>query len=108
MPKMNIKIRTKYGSYILLMLIYLCFYNQVTKEHIYDTLILTFWNHILFIMPSAVAQWVWVPAAPLPELAPTLFDFVWHQLAGLFIFDFQYFVWHMTHHKVGDICVTHL
>ncbi|CAL1526453.1 unnamed protein product [Lymnaea stagnalis] len=74
--------------------------KEVTKAHYYDTLTLTFWNHILFIMPAAVGQWIWTPSTPLPDLAPTLFDFLWHQLAGLFIFDFQYFVWHMSHHKI--------
>ncbi|BFY98532.1 hypothetical protein BsWGS_01572 [Bradybaena similaris] len=74
--------------------------KQVTSAHLYDTITLTFWNHVLFIMPAAVAQWIWTPATPLPQLAPTMFDFLWHQVAGLVIFDFQYFVWHMTHHKV--------
>ena len=67
---------------------------------IWDTLNLTFWNHVLFIMPATMAQWVWQPPTPLPELAPTVWEFVWQQAASLVIFDFQYFVWHVTHHKV--------
>ncbi|GFS09333.1 cholesterol 25-hydroxylase-like protein 1, member 2 [Elysia marginata] len=74
--------------------------KEITAAQLWDTLSLTMWNHVLFIMPAAMAQWVWTPSSPLPELAPTLFDFLWHQIAGLFIFDFQYYVWHMTHHKV--------
>jgi cholesterol 25-hydroxylase len=73
--------------------------KPVTMAHIYDTLSLTFWNHVLFIMPASMAQWVWIPPTPLPSLAPTLWEFVWQQMAALVIFDFQYFVWHWTHHK---------
>ncbi|KAL4227867.1 Cholesterol 25-hydroxylase-like protein [Mactra antiquata] len=73
---------------------------DVTPAQCWDTLVLTFWNHVLYILPAACAQWVWTPPTPLPDLAPTLFDFVWHQFAALLIFDFQYYVWHWTHHKV--------
>ncbi|GFO44759.1 cholesterol 25-hydroxylase-like protein 1, member 2 [Plakobranchus ocellatus] len=74
--------------------------KEVTMGQMIDTLSLTFWNHILFIMPAAVAQMVWVPVEPLPNLAPPVFEFVWHQVVGLFVFDFQYFVYHVVHHKV--------
>ncbi|XP_076444223.1 cholesterol 25-hydroxylase-like protein 1, member 2 [Babylonia areolata] len=74
--------------------------KEVTLPQIWDTLNLTFWNHVLFIMPASVAQWVWQPPTPLPELAPTVWEFLWQQAASLVIFDFQYFVWHWTHHKV--------
>lgn len=74
--------------------------KDVTAAQIWDTLSLTFWNHVLFIMPAAMAQWVWTPPTPLPDLAPTLWEFCWQQFAALLIFDFQYFVWHWNHHKV--------
>lgn len=74
--------------------------KKVTMPLIYDTLNLTFWNQVLFILPAAMAQWIWVPPTELPKQAPTLFEFLWHQTAAIFIFDFQYFVWHWTHHKV--------
>ncbi|XP_076465662.1 cholesterol 25-hydroxylase-like protein [Babylonia areolata] len=74
--------------------------KRVTVPQVWDTLTLTFWNHVLFILPASMAQWVWVPQTPLPELAPPLWEFVWQQVAALFIFDFQYYVWHVTHHKV--------
>jgi cholesterol 25-hydroxylase len=73
---------------------------NVTTAHCFDALSVTFWNHVLFILPAACAQWVWTPPTPMPELAPTLLEFFWHQFAGLLIFDFQYFVWHWTHHKI--------
>lgn len=71
---------------------------EVTVPQIWDTLTLTFWNHVLYVLPAAVAQWVWTPNTLLPELAPTLFEFVWHQAAALIVFDFQYYVWHSSHH----------
>jgi len=59
-----------------------------------------FWNHILLIVPMALVQLIWVPPTPLPEVAPTLFQFVWHQIAFFVIFDFEYWAWHALHHKV--------
>lgn len=73
---------------------------DVTYAQVWDTLVLTFWNHVLFVFPAAAAQWVWTPDTVLPELAPTVLEFVWQQIAGLLIFDFQYYVWHWSHHKV--------
>lgn len=73
---------------------------EVSPAQVLDTLSLTFWNHVLYILPAACAQWVWQPQTHLPELAPTLLDFCWHQVAGLLIFDFQYYVWHSSHHYI--------
>ncbi|ESO86672.1 hypothetical protein LOTGIDRAFT_194826, partial [Lottia gigantea] len=74
--------------------------KDVAPPLLWDTLSLTFWNHLLFIMPTAVAQWIWTPPTPLPDTAPALFDFIWQQIACLLVFDFQYYVWHYTHHKI--------
>lgn len=74
--------------------------KEVTFSQVWDTLTLTFWNHVLYVLPAAVAQWIWTPPTPLPVLAPTMYEFVWHQVASIIVFDFQYFVWHLTHHKV--------
>lgn len=72
----------------------------VTYAHIFDTLSNTFWNHVLLILPATIAQMIWTPPTILPPMAPTWFEFIWQQLAILIVFDFQYFVWHMSHHKV--------
>lgn len=60
-----------------------------------------FWNHILLIIPMALVQLIWVPPTPLPPVAPTLWQFVWHQLAFFFLFDLEYWAWHTLHHKVN-------
>ena len=73
---------------------------EVTPGQVLNALRLTFWNHVIYIFPAAASQWVWTPSSILPELAPTLAEFVWHQIAAIVIFDFQYFVWHLTHHKI--------
>lgn len=72
----------------------------VDMPQIIDTLTLTFWNHVLYILPAAVSQLIWVPPVDLPDVAPTLFEFLWHQVASLLVFDFQYYVWHSSHHHV--------
>ena len=74
--------------------------KEVTWPLIWKAIVLTTWNQILYIMPISVAQWVWTPYTNLPELAPPLWDFCWHQYAALAVFDFQYYVWHSTHHKI--------
>ncbi|XP_064609931.1 cholesterol 25-hydroxylase-like protein 1, member 2 [Liolophura sinensis] len=74
--------------------------KKVTVAQIYDTVHLTIWNHVIFILPASAAQWVWTPPTTLPDLAPTLWEFTWHQIACLIVFDFQYYVWHLIHHRV--------
>jgi cholesterol 25-hydroxylase len=63
-------------------------------------IMLTFWNHVLYILPVSVAQVVWTPPTELPRLAPGLWEFIWQQAAALVIFDFEYYVWHVIHHRV--------
>lgn len=74
--------------------------REVTWPMIRNSLLNAFWNHILFIFPMALVQLIWVPPTPLPPVAPTLFQFIWHQMAFFVIFDFEYWAWHALHHKV--------
>lgn len=74
--------------------------REVTWPMIRNSLLNAFWNHILFIFPMAIVQLVWVPPTPLPPVAPTLFQFIWHQMAFFILFDFEYWMWHALHHKV--------
>jgi cholesterol 25-hydroxylase len=74
--------------------------KQVTGRLLWLSFIQHFWNHLLYIFPMAAVQLVWVPPTPLPVLAPTLFSFLWQQLASFFLFDFYYWCWHLLHHKV--------
>ncbi|XP_062927242.1 cholesterol 25-hydroxylase-like protein [Mobula hypostoma] len=73
--------------------------NDPNAKMMANCLALTLYNHILYIFPVSVAHWYWRPMdLPLaaPELPKMLFDIV----ACLLLFDFQYFAWHVLHHKV--------
>ena len=75
----------------------------VTWPAVLNAMLLTLWNHLLYILPVSVAQWVWTPDTDLPTLAPTLWSFCWQQYAALAIFDAEYFVWHYAHHKIRPL-----
>ncbi|XP_063786506.1 cholesterol 25-hydroxylase-like protein 1, member 2 [Pseudophryne corroboree] len=59
----------------------------------------TLYNHMFFIFPASVAQWYWRPPCPLPEDTPSILDVVVGVMGSLLLFDFQYFIWHMIHHR---------
>lgn len=70
-----------------------------------QTLWLTFWNHVLYILPSAIAQWVWQPDLPLDPIAPTLWEYSWQILVSFAIFDSYYGFIHIFMHRVSPINV---
>ena len=78
----------------------LCDVSVVRWPAVRHAVVLTFWNHLLYILPVSVAQCVWMPNTELPTLAPRLWDFGWQQAAALVLFDAEYYVWHYLHHRV--------
>lgn len=56
-------------------------------------------NNAILILPSAIAQYIWVPPTPLPPKAPSAGEFLAHIILMLVIFDFQYWLWHVLHHR---------
>ncbi|XP_028460039.1 cholesterol 25-hydroxylase-like protein [Perca flavescens] len=56
-------------------------------------------NHVCFIFPLSVVYWHWRPVF-FPPLAPEMLTVVKDILACLLLFDMQYFLWHLLHHKV--------
>jgi len=74
--------------------------KEVTGAQVWKAVMLTFWNHVMYILPLSVAQWVYQPNAVLPPLAPTVWELIWQPFAAIAIFDIEYFIWHSTHHKV--------
>ena len=74
--------------------------KDVTYAQVWRAVVLTFWNHILYILPLSIGQWVYVPANVLPRLAPTVFEVCWQLVSALAIFDLEYFLWHSLHHKI--------
>ncbi|KAJ8396553.1 hypothetical protein AAFF_G00016190 [Aldrovandia affinis] len=75
--------------------------KPITWENIGRTLGLTTYNHLIYIFPAAVGQWLWRPPIPLPEEAPSLTQFLLGILGCTILFDFQYYLWHLLHHKIG-------
>ncbi|XP_048875054.1 cholesterol 25-hydroxylase-like protein 2 [Brienomyrus brachyistius] len=75
--------------------------KPVTRTHIWRTLGLTTYNHLIYIFPAAVGQWLWRPPTPLPKEAPSLTEFLLGILGCTILFDFQYYLWHLLHHKIG-------
>ncbi|XP_024075376.1 cholesterol 25-hydroxylase [Terrapene carolina triunguis] len=57
------------------------------------------YHHAVFIFPVTVAHWYWRPV-DLPVMAPDLPRVLLDVTVCLLLFDFQYFLWHLLHHKV--------
>jgi len=74
--------------------------KEVTWKLVRSSLTNHFWNLALWIIPMALVQLLWVPPTPLPPVAPTLFEFIGHQILFFIIFDFEYWAFHATCHKV--------
>ncbi|KAM4624307.1 cholesterol 25-hydroxylase-like protein [Polymixia lowei] len=73
--------------------------STVTWDMIKSCLGLSLYNHLVYIFPVTVLHWYWRPIA-LPEQAPGALTLTWGLLACLLLFDFQYFIWHLLHHRV--------
>uniref|UniRef100_A0A8C7GIA5 Cholesterol 25-hydroxylase like 2 n=1 Tax=Oncorhynchus kisutch TaxID=8019 RepID=A0A8C7GIA5_ONCKI len=58
------------------------------------------WDNIWTTLPSHCAPVVWRPPIPLPRKAPTLTSFLLGILGCTVVFDFQYYLWHLLHHRV--------
>ncbi|XP_053548877.1 cholesterol 25-hydroxylase-like protein [Bombina bombina] len=73
--------------------------TNTTLAMVLHCLTLTVYSHLVFVFPVTVAYWWWRPVH-LPLAAPELHRFVLDSIACLLLFDFQYFIWHVLHHKV--------
>lgn len=62
-------------------------------------LVLTLYNHLIFILPLTVLN-CYLRPVQLPEQAPPLPRLLAQVLVCLLLFDFQSFTWHLLHHKV--------
>nr|XP_056706468.1 cholesterol 25-hydroxylase [Euleptes europaea] len=56
-------------------------------------------DHLTGIFPVTLAHWYW-RAGSLPQRAPELPRLLLDLLAGLLLFDFLSFLWHLLHHRV--------
>ncbi|XP_077451674.1 cholesterol 25-hydroxylase-like protein 1, member 1 [Stigmatopora argus] len=56
-------------------------------------------NHIFFVLPSTVVSIFILPLPEMPQEAPSLCEIFVDGLALLLVFDTQYYIWHVIHHK---------
>ncbi|XP_078252889.1 cholesterol 25-hydroxylase-like protein 2 [Rhinoraja longicauda] len=80
--------------------------QHVRRADILKTLWHTGYNHVIFVFPAAVCQWYCRPPIPLQDEAPLLSEFLAGILGCTILFDFQYYFWHMMHHKVRWLYTT--
>lgn len=73
--------------------------NKVTWPMVFRALRVTFLNNFLLILPATIAQCIWVPPTPMQAEAPSVQEFFVQIFLMLVLFDFQYWIWHTTHHK---------
>ncbi|XP_061051345.1 cholesterol 25-hydroxylase [Eubalaena glacialis] len=59
----------------------------------------TLYQHVVFVFPMTLLHWATSPAL-LPREAPELLQLVRHVVLCLLLFDTEFFVWHVLHHKV--------
>ncbi|TKR72899.1 hypothetical protein L596_020285 [Steinernema carpocapsae] len=72
----------------------------VTGTLIWQSLRLEIKNQILYILPMALVQLVWVPATVLPKEAPAVMELCGQVLLYFLIFDAVYFFFHLANHKI--------
>ncbi|KAM4636930.1 cholesterol 25-hydroxylase-like protein [Discoglossus pictus] len=74
-------------------------HTSPSLEMVLHCMVHTVYSHLVFIFPASVAYWCWRPVQ-LPQAAPELHRLVLDVIACLLLFDFQYFIWHVLHHKI--------
>ncbi|KAJ8407195.1 hypothetical protein AAFF_G00288710 [Aldrovandia affinis] len=57
------------------------------------------YNHLVFVLPAVLVSSLVAPAPALPARAPTVPQLLTGWLGILLVFDTQYYVWHLVHHK---------
>ncbi|KAI5627243.1 cholesterol 25-hydroxylase-like protein [Silurus asotus] len=73
--------------------------KPVTLRMMWNCLALSLYNHMVYIFPLSVLHWYWRPVI-YPAEAPDFLEVIGHLVSCLLLFDFQYFIWHLLHHKV--------
>ncbi|XP_048875055.1 cholesterol 25-hydroxylase-like protein 2 [Brienomyrus brachyistius] len=80
--------------------------QPIKLSGVLKAVMLTLYNHLVFVFPASVAQWYWRPPLPLEERAPTALEFTLGILGCILLFDFQYYLWHLAHHRSQWLYVT--
>ncbi|XP_062860038.1 cholesterol 25-hydroxylase-like protein [Trichomycterus rosablanca] len=73
--------------------------SDVSLKKMWNCLALSLYNHVVYLFPLSLLLWYWRPVI-YPAESPRFLEIIQHLVACLLLFDFQYFVWHVLHHKV--------
>ncbi|KAM3870627.1 cholesterol 25-hydroxylase-like protein 1, member 1 [Diretmus argenteus] len=57
------------------------------------------YNHMVFVIPAVTMSMFILPPPVLPHNAPTVYEVFIDGLSVLLVFDTQYYIWHVVHHK---------
>ncbi|KAM4748943.1 cholesterol 25-hydroxylase-like protein 1, member 1 [Rhinophrynus dorsalis] len=57
-------------------------------------------NHVFYVFPLVFLNWFYMPPVTLPATAPCVCALLVEVFGCLLLFDFQYFIWHILHHKI--------
>ncbi|XP_029289216.1 LOW QUALITY PROTEIN: cholesterol 25-hydroxylase-like protein 1, member 2 [Cottoperca gobio] len=62
----------------------------------------TLYNHAFLVLPASVDM----PPVDLPDQAPSLLELIAGVISNLLLFDLQYIIWHLIHHRIRWLYVT--
>jgi cholesterol 25-hydroxylase len=74
---------------------------RVTRILLKDVLLQLLWTHVTYILPLSIAQFLFQEPSMLPVEAPTITEITIHWAICFVVFDTEYYVWHVIHHKVS-------
>ncbi|XP_074533877.1 cholesterol 25-hydroxylase-like protein 1, member 1 [Halichoeres trimaculatus] len=77
--------------------------RQPTVEMMIKGFMTALYNHVFFVLPAVVIGMFVLPTPTLPQDAPTVYEVFIDGLAALLLFDTQYFIWHVIHHKHSQL-----
>uniref|UniRef100_A0A8C3GIE1 Cholesterol 25-hydroxylase n=1 Tax=Cairina moschata TaxID=8855 RepID=A0A8C3GIE1_CAIMO len=73
--------------------------NYPTLGMMVPCIIQSAYHHVVWIFPVTFLHWYWKPVN-LPVIAPELPEVLLQVVICLLLFDFEYFLWHLLHHRV--------
>ncbi|KAM4618249.1 cholesterol 25-hydroxylase-like protein 1, member 1 [Polymixia lowei] len=74
-------------------------YRRPTLGMMAKTFMTAAYNHLIFVIPAVTIGMFLLPPPVLPQIAPTVYEVLIDGLAVLLVFDTQYYIWHVVHHK---------
>ncbi|XP_015199240.2 cholesterol 25-hydroxylase-like protein 1, member 1 [Lepisosteus oculatus] len=73
--------------------------KQPTLQEMATCLWRVLYQYVVFVIPAMVINSFLMPSPPLRATAPSVLELGSGVLGCLLLFDFQYYVWHVVHHR---------